>query len=80
MLGAKGGLIQKALGIDSLPMEQGAETCDHEAGMLENEKYAFRCFLLRLGFIEKEYQTAWRILLKNLEGDCAWKTKKYLQS
>ena len=25
----------------------------------ENEKYAFRCFLLRLGFIGDEYKVTW---------------------
>lgn len=40
---------------------------------VENEKYAFRCFLLRLGFIGEEYKTDRRILLKNLEGSSAFK-------
>lgn len=40
---------------------------------VENEKYAFRCFLLRLGFIGDEYKTARRILLQNLSGSSAWK-------
>lgn len=40
---------------------------------VENEKYAFRCFLLRLGFIGEEYKTARRVLLKNLTGNGAWK-------
>lgn len=38
-----------------------------------NEKYAFRCFLLRLGFIGKEYKTARKILLRNLEGSSAFR-------
>ena len=40
---------------------------------VENEKYAFRCFLLRLGFIGDEYKSARRVLLKNLTGNGAWK-------
>ena len=32
----------------------------------DNDKYAFRCFLLRLGFIGDEYKAARKILLKNL--------------
>jgi len=40
---------------------------------VENEKYAFRCFLLRLGFIGEEYKTARKILLRNLTGSSAWK-------
>lgn len=38
-----------------------------------NEKYAFRCFLLRLGFIGDEYKGIRRTLLKNLEGSSAFK-------
>ena len=38
-----------------------------------NEKYAFRCFLLRLGFIGAEYKTARKILLKNLSGSSAFR-------
>lgn len=41
-----------------------------------NEKYAFRCFLLRLGFIGAEYKAARKILLKNLNGSSAFKTAK----
>jgi len=39
-----------------------------------NEKYAFRCFLLRLGFIGAEYKADRKILLKNLSGSSAFKT------
>lgn len=38
---------------------------------VENDKYAFRCFLLRLGFIGDEYKTARKILLRNLTGSSA---------
>ena len=38
-----------------------------------NEKYAFRCFLLRLGFIGAEYKIERKILLKNLTGSSAFK-------
>ena len=40
----------------------------------DNEKYAFRCFLLRLGFIGAEYKTARKILLRNLAGSSAFKS------
>lgn len=40
---------------------------------IENEKYAFRCFLLRLGFIGAEYKDERKILLKNLTGSSAFK-------
>ena len=39
----------------------------------DNEKYAFRCFLLRLGFIGTEYKTERKILLRNLTGSSAFK-------
>lgn len=40
----------------------------------DNEKYAFRCFLLRLGFIGAEYKNERKILLKNLTGSSAFKS------
>lgn len=40
----------------------------------DNEKYAFRCFLLRLGFIGKEYKETRKVLLRNLEGNTAFKS------
>ena len=43
---------------------------------VENEKYAFRCFLLRLGFIGAEYKKDRKILLKNLTGSSAFKKAK----
>lgn len=39
-----------------------------------NEKYAFRCFLLRLGFIGDEYKTERKILLRNLTGSAAFRS------
>lgn len=40
----------------------------------ENEKYAFRCFLLRLGFIGDEFKETRRTLLRNLTGSAAFRT------
>lgn len=40
---------------------------------VENEKYAFRCFLLRLGFIGPEYKEERKILLSNLSGNSAFR-------
>lgn len=39
----------------------------------ENEKYAFRCLLLRLGFIGDEYKADRKLLLRNLSGSSAFK-------
>lgn len=38
-----------------------------------NDKYAFRCFLLRLGFIGAEYKAERKILLRNLTGSSAFR-------
>ena len=108
ILEAKGNLIKKALGVDSLPIEIGEDTISfpwfselpdadtstaytHFISALckmskeqkrvtatkkevTNEKYTFRCFLLRLGFIGEEYKTDRKILLKNLTGSSAFKS------
>lgn len=39
-----------------------------------NEKYEFRCFLLRLGMIGDEFKQARKILMKNLSGSAAFKS------
>lgn len=45
---------------------------EHET---ESERYTFRCFLVRLGFVGKEYKAERRILLRNLKGSAAFPTK-----
>lgn len=40
---------------------------------IDNDKYAFRCFLLRLGFIGSEYKEERKILLRNLTGSSAFR-------
>lgn len=107
LLDAKGWLIRKALGIESLAfevtedkvsfpwfshtdtdlttactqfiaaicrmsVEQKRITAREKA--VTNEKYAFRCFLLRLGFIGDEYKQSRKLLLANLDGSSAFKT------
>ena len=42
--------------------------------VIENEKYAFRVFLLRLGMIGDEYKAVRKTLLKNLPGNSAFKS------
>lgn len=39
----------------------------------DNPKYSFRCWLLRLGLNGDEFKTCRLHLLKNLEGDAAWR-------
>ena len=41
-----------------------------------NEKYAFRCLLLRLGFIGPRYKKQRKVLLKNLTGAAAFKSQE----
>ena len=42
--------------------------------IVDNEKYAFRCFLLRLGMIGNAYKESRKILLQNLMGSSAFKS------
>jgi len=42
----------------------------------DNEKYAFRCFLLRLGMIGEEYKAARKVLLRRLTGSSAFRHGK----
>ena len=108
LVGSKGSLIKKALGITDLSILKGEETvsfpwfpdasdpdavkaythfvtaiCEMAKNQkrinakekeTDNEKYAFRCFLLRLGFIGDKYKETRRILLRNLTGSAAFRT------
>ncbi len=109
ILEAKGSLIQKALGVDALPIEVAEDTVlfpwfavkpddadlpaithliqalckmsveqqrvNTTAKEVENEKYAFRCFLLRLGFIGQEYKAERKVLLRNFPGGSAFRNQ-----
>ena len=39
----------------------------------DNEKYAFRCFLLRIGMVGAEYKPTRKVLLRNLTGSSAFR-------
>lgn len=54
-------------------MSRNAKRVTATEKAVDNEKYAFRCFLLRLGFIGAEYKAERKILLKNLSGSSAFK-------
>ena len=59
-----------------LAMSQLAKDLKHASNkpqQRENEKYAFRCWMLRLGFIGEEFKTARMLLLRNVSGNCAWR-------
>ena len=65
---------QLALGICELSRTQKRVSATEQE--VENEKYACRCFLLRLGFIGSEYKEARKILQKNLSGNAAFRTTR----
>lgn len=48
--------------------------------VVENDKYAMRCWLLRLGMIGAEYKIERKILLERLTGNCSFKTEESLQT
>ena len=50
-------------------MARDAKRVSSKPTETDNDKYAFCCFLLRLGFIGKEYKTARKILLRTLTGN-----------
>jgi len=77
--GKKGGLhagelktmIQLSLAMSELAKE--VAYASPKPQQTDNDKYALRCWLLRLGFIGDEFETARTILLRNLEGNAAWR-------
>lgn len=44
----------------------------------DNDKYTFRCWLLRLGLIGDEFKNVRTHLMANLQGDCAWRDARRL--
>lgn len=54
-------------------MAQNQKRINAKEKEVDNEKYAFRCFLLRLGFIGDVYKPARKILLQRLSGSSAFK-------
>lgn len=51
-----------------------------EIGDSDNEKYAFRVWLLRLGMTGNDYKTTRKILLENLAGNCAFRTEEQAEA
>ncbi|MDR1630468.1 MAG: hypothetical protein LBS36_09695, partial [Oscillospiraceae bacterium] len=47
---------------------------------IENDKFTMRLFLIRLGFVGKEYKAARRILLRNLTGNPSFKNGQRSQN
>ena len=63
--------IQLCLAISHQALVQ--RTASRSRTQSTNEKYTFRTWLLRLGLIGEEFKTARQHLLKNLDGNIAWK-------
>ena len=53
-------------------LAQNAKRVTAKEKPVESEKYAFRCFLLRLGFIGADHKTERKILLSKLSGSAAF--------
>lgn len=77
--GKKGGLhagelkayIQLCLAMSEMAKE--VKFASPKKQQQDNDKYAMRTWMLRLGFIGEEFKTAREILLKNMEGNGAWR-------
>lgn len=54
-------------------MAKNQKRINNKPDTSNNEKYAFRCFLLRLGFIGTEYKSVRKVLLRKLSGSSAFR-------
>ena len=63
--------IQLCLALSQMAKE--VRTASSKPQQNENPKYAMRTWLLRLGFIGEEFETARDFLTKNLTGDAAFR-------
>ena len=55
---------------------EGYKRKDLAKALTDNEKYSFRCFLLRLGYIGDEYKEARKMLLQHLSGSSSHRYSK----
>ena len=68
---------QLVIALCDMAKKQKRVTAKEKAADSEtSEKFAFRCFLLRLGFIGPEYASARKLLLQGLPGDSSFKAGK----
>ncbi len=56
-----------------IDMAKNQKRINNKPDASDNEKYAFRCFLLRLGFIGTEFKSVRKVLLRNLTGSSAFR-------
>lgn len=64
-------MIQLCLAMSQ--MAKQSKTISPKPQQTENEAYAFRCWMLRLGFIGDEFKTAREYFMRNFEGNAAWR-------
>ena len=60
-------------------LDKSAKELKHasaKVSVTDNPKFTFRVFLIRLGMVGDEYKTARKILLKNLDGNAAFRYGK----
>ena len=57
-------------------MAKEAKRVTAKEAEVESEKYAFRCFLLRLGFVGDECKAQRKILMRRLSGSSAFRNKE----
>lgn len=63
--------IQFCLAVTHQALSQKKASC--RKPQTDNEKYTFRCWMLRLGLNGDEFKTCRHHFLKNLEGNSAWR-------
>ena len=56
-----------------IDMAKNQKRINNKPDTSNNEKYAFRCFLLRLGFIGTEFKSVRKVLLRKLTGSSAFR-------
>ena len=64
-------MIQLCMAMSQLAKQ--LRTASPKKQQTENEAYAFRCWMLRLGFIGDEFKTARDYFMRNFEGNSAWR-------
>ena len=56
-----------------IDMARNQKRINNKPDTSDNEKYTFRCFLLRLGFIGGEFKSLRKVLLRDLSGSSAFR-------
>ena len=63
--------IQLCLALSS--QAKAAKSASPKEPQVENPRFAMRTWLIRLGFVGEEFETAREVLTRNLEGDAAFR-------